>query len=47
VGPGSRWRGGGGGGGGVYLGSYTREARFLTREAEAEEEEEGEEEEFT
>ena len=30
---------GGGGGGGVYLESYTREARFLTRWEEEEEEE--------
>ena len=30
-GRGGRGRGGGGGGEGVYLESYTREARFLTR----------------
>ena len=34
--------GGGGGGGGVYLESYTREARFLTRWDQQEEEEEEE-----
>ena len=34
--------GGGGGGGGVYLESYTREARFLTRWDQEEEEEEEE-----
>ena len=39
--------GGGGGGGGVYLESYTREARFLTRwDQHAVEEEEEEEEVF-
>jgi hypothetical protein len=44
----SSWIGGGrGGGGGVYLESYTREARILTRWDQGDEEEEEEEEEFT